>query len=213
MVEHYLKLPPAQTRVAVSCGLALLVVHVFSCIWWLQARLDHFGPATWVNQNGYSDLSYTMAYSYSFYWAAQTLTTVGYGDFGAYSNTEVGVTIVWMFLGVVFYSFVVGSLTTIMTTDNKAKELLIKQLAALDQFKDEANLDVTVYDGIYNFLINNHEEVFAVMDEGAMINNLPNNYKEELFYFQYGNLIEKLIFLKELPIELTWALVENLKKV
>ena len=118
-----------------------------------------------------------------------------------------------MFLGVVFYSFVVGSLTTIMTTDNKAKELLIKQLAALDQFKDEVDLDVTVYDGIYNFLINNHEEVFAVMDEGAMINNLPNNYKEELFYFQYGNLIEKLIFLKELPIELTWALVENLKKV
>lgn len=49
------------------------------------------------------------------YWAFQTLTTVGYGDFGAYNNAEIWLTLVWMFVGVAFYTFVVGSLTTVIT--------------------------------------------------------------------------------------------------
>jgi len=50
------------------------------------------------------------------YWAFQTLTTVGYGDFGAYNGNEILVTCIWMFVGVAFYSFVVGSLTSAITT-------------------------------------------------------------------------------------------------
>ena len=49
------------------------------------------------------------------YWAFQTLTTVGYGDFGAYNAYEMLVTCIWMFIGVAFYSFVVGSLTSAIT--------------------------------------------------------------------------------------------------
>lgn len=51
----------------------------------------------------------------SVYWASQTLTTVGYGDFGAYNSQEIILTCVWMFVGVIVYAIVVGSLTSAIT--------------------------------------------------------------------------------------------------
>jgi len=56
------------------------------------------------------------------YWAIQTLTTVGYGDFGAYNTLEIAITCIWMFLGVAFYSFVVGSLTSAITAQGSQDE-------------------------------------------------------------------------------------------
>jgi hypothetical protein len=42
---------------------------------------------------------------------------VGYGDFGAYNAYEIAITCVWMFIGVAFYSVVVGSLTSMLVED------------------------------------------------------------------------------------------------
>lgn len=58
-----------------------------------------------------------MKYFRSAYWAYQTLTTVGYGDFGAYNGWEILITLVWMFIGVSFYTIVVGSLTAMVASD------------------------------------------------------------------------------------------------
>ena len=57
-------------------------------------------------------------YLYAFYWASQTLTTVGYGDFGADNSAELIITIVWMALGSAFYAIQVGSLTSVMIEQN-----------------------------------------------------------------------------------------------
>ena len=101
-------------------------------------------------------MSYLFAYSMSGYWAFQTLTTVGYGDFGAYNDQEVWITLFWMFLGVIFYTFVVGSMTTLATTGNKAAEQLDQKLSALDDFKEEVGLDGEIYKNIKNFMVNNY---------------------------------------------------------
>ena len=58
-----------------------------------------------------------------------------------------------------FYSFVVGSLTTVMTSENKAQEVLSKQLDALDEINQKIVLDEEVYNNIKKFLLNNNSEV------------------------------------------------------
>lgn len=160
------------------------------------------------------DSSKEQSYVYSLYWAFQTLTTVGYGDFGAYNTGEIAITCVWMFLGVAFYSFVVGSLTSVITAEGSQQENLIGKLKALEEFAHETNLDMDLHSQVKTFLLNNYNELFSRVDEEALINELPPTLKEELFFHQFGALIDNLEFLQDLENnECTWGIVKNLKKI
>ena len=53
-------------------------------------------------------------YATSVYFTMQTLTTVGYGDISLASTTERVICIFLQFVGVIFFSFASGSLTTII---------------------------------------------------------------------------------------------------
>lgn len=60
----------------------------------------------------------------SVYWALQTLTTVGYGDIKAKSVYEKITALIWMIIGVGFYSFTIGNLASIFNSiDIKAAHL------------------------------------------------------------------------------------------
>lgn len=94
--------------------IALFCVHIFGCFWFMTAKFSEFHPDTWVVRRGILDMSVQFQYSESLYWAFQVLTTVGYGDFGAQTASELVLNLIWMTFGVSFYSFVVGSLTSII---------------------------------------------------------------------------------------------------
>ena len=60
----------------------------------------------------------------SMYWAITTMSTVGYGDITSYTEAEQILAIIWMLFGVCFFSFVIGSLSSMMSsTDSKAIDL------------------------------------------------------------------------------------------
>jgi hypothetical protein len=46
-----------------------------------------------------------------------------------------------MFIGVAFYSFVVGSMTTLLTTSEAHESSLTSKLKAFEEFAEEAKLD------------------------------------------------------------------------
>jgi hypothetical protein len=52
----------------------------------------------------------------SIYWALQTLTTVGYGDITPKSAIEKVAGLIWMIIGVGFYSFTIGNLASIFNS-------------------------------------------------------------------------------------------------
>jgi hypothetical protein len=54
-------------------------------------------------------------YLVSLYWAFTTLTTVGYGDIAAFSDSEIILSLIWMLFGVGIYSFIIGSLTSVLS--------------------------------------------------------------------------------------------------
>ena len=128
-------------RIILILVVALFMVHIFACFFYLSAKMHDFSENTWVVQTDNLDTKGLMSYIMCLYWAFQTLTTVGYGDFGAYNSWEIFITIFWMFLGVAFYSFVVGSLTSFITSSSSQAENLINKLRALEEFALETNLD------------------------------------------------------------------------
>ena len=194
--------------------LALFMVHIFACFFYLSAKMHDFSSDTWVVQRDDLDTRGAQSYVLSIYWAFQTLTTVGYGDFGAYNSWEILITCVWMFLGVAFYSFVVGSLTSVISSEGSQQENLIGKLRALEEFAQETQLDQDLHNQVKTFLQNNYTELFSRVDEDALINELPPTLKEELYYHQFGSLIDNLAFLKDMDNnEITWGIVKKLKKI
>lgn len=127
-------LSSSATRMLQSVAVALFCVHVVGCFWFMSSKFSEFEPNTWVVRRGVIDSSIQFQYSESLYWAFQVLTTVGYGDFGAQTLTELVLNLIWMSFGVSFYSFVVGSVTSIIAREAQNTETLKNKLRALDQF-------------------------------------------------------------------------------
>jgi hypothetical protein len=100
------------------------LIHLIGCMWFLFAKLDDFGPDTWVVRKNYIDKDAGTQYLASIYWALQTLTTVGFGDINAVTVTEKVITIFWMIFGVGFYSFTIGNLSQIIASIDIRAEIL-----------------------------------------------------------------------------------------
>ena len=93
----------------------LFAVHLMGCIFFMVAKFDDLHSGTWVAR---SDLIYddpSRQYLFAVNWALQTLTTVGYGEIGAVTGAEQVTALIWMVVGVGFYSFTIGNLSSIIS--------------------------------------------------------------------------------------------------
>lgn len=129
---HKLKIPKSFSRILKLIAMSFFSVHLISCFFHMASSFKDYAPDTWVAKKNYQDRKWNQLYLLSFYWAFQTLTTVGYGDFGAYNHYEIWLTVFWMMFGVIFYASVVGTLTSVITEEVLNAEGLSTQLAALD---------------------------------------------------------------------------------
>jgi hypothetical protein len=136
-----LKLNSGMNRVIKFIAYAFVLLHILACIWYLQARLQGHGRNTWTFNMELVDQEFLIRFVYSYYWAYQTLTTVGYGDFSANNMIEYSLNIIWMVTGVIFYSILVASVTSNITAETSHKDNLSKSLKALEDFAKETNLE------------------------------------------------------------------------
>lgn len=102
----------------------LILNHISACVWFLSAKLNDFNPDTWVSQADLVDAEPVTQYIAAYYWAFQTLTTVGFGDLPPNTDTEKAIAVVWMLIGIAFYSFAIGNLSTIFANLDKGASIL-----------------------------------------------------------------------------------------
>ena len=95
-------------------GTVVVCVHVSACFWYKTARLSDFNEDTWVCRNGYLDSDVSQKYLVSLYWAIATILTVGYGDINGYTTLERCFSIIWMMVGVAFYTLTIGVITSVL---------------------------------------------------------------------------------------------------
>ena len=204
-----LKMSSGVSRMAQTFMFALFMVHLFSCFWYMLAKFEGFSPSTWVARRGRIDVSIGYSYSESLYWSFQTLTTVGYGDFGAGNVSEVLINVVWMIFGVSFYSFVIGSVTSLISAEIQNTDTLNHKLKVLEDFGKESAMDEELMNKIRQFLLNNYNELFSKQDEEELLKELPPSLREEVLYHQFGGLVDSINMLRDCEDnEFVWGTVQ-----
>jgi hypothetical protein len=118
----------------------LFLNHMISCVWFFLARVVDFDPDTWVSRMDMIDDDPWTQYVASFYWAFQTLATVGYGDIPPKQDSERILAILWMIFGVGFYSTTIEKISTILENLDRRSKLLKGKMTAFNQFALKVNL-------------------------------------------------------------------------
>ena len=129
-----------MTRLLSAFNLVAILCHLMACMWFFSAKMEDLGPETWVYRAGLQDEGDFTLYLTSFYWAITTLTTVGFGEINAHTPMEMLLAMIWMLFGVGFYSFMMGSLSSMMTGMDADTAFLESRLKTVDLFAKDTSL-------------------------------------------------------------------------
>ena len=125
-----------------------LIIHCVSCLWLYVGEARYLPeederPPTWI-YNPESGLNYendakifieateVTKYITSFYWVVTTLTTVGYGDYKGFTNNEYTFTYIVEFIGILFFSIMMGSINTILENTDGDLDITDQKLESVD---------------------------------------------------------------------------------
>lgn len=175
-----IKMNESIARLVMILIMAFFSVHLVSCFWYVFAKFRDFDPDTWVYRLKKQDASSSDLYLECIYWAMQTVATVGFGEFGAFTIPELLMSIVWMIYGVGFYSAVIGYLTSMIANEAANSENQYNKLKALEEFAKKTNMPDDLHYKIQQFLENNFEELFSRIDEKILISELPITLRDEV---------------------------------
>ena len=164
-----------------------LCVHIFGCMWFFTARITDFDVDTWVVRIGVQDSSDLHKYLLSIYWAITTAATVGYGDIVPYSQLELLLAVTWMIVGVGFYSFTVGSLSSFLTSIDTRDSVLSMKLAAIAEFAKETGISQESKVKIREAIRYNAYRMGNVWsDKHSLFKELPKSLRYEVVMSMYN---------------------------
>jgi hypothetical protein len=118
--------------------------HVLACFWLLLGRRDKDDYTTVVDVDNLSWVynpnnlfvpdpnDYKHLYVLSVFYVLETITTVGYGDYTGGNTYERVYAMFLEFVGLTFYSIMMGSINLIMRRGNAYQDLIESKLESLD---------------------------------------------------------------------------------
>lgn len=175
----------------------LVCIHVSACLWYFTSKANDFDPDTWVVRNSVIDDSDSRKYLVSVYWSISTVLTVGYGDVHAFTNFERLISVLWMMIGVIFYSVVIGLITVILGKLDSKSSILKSKLEIIDQFCLETQVSLELKRKIKDALeYHSNRSAFSYIDNTQIMNDLPVHLKCEIALQIHSGKIGSLPFFK-----------------
>jgi hypothetical protein len=176
-IQDYFNINYGLSRLITFIISSCLFSHIVGCIWYFVPIL-YDEVNNWVTHNNLSDESNFRKYLFSLYWSFTTIFTVGFGDITPINEVEYILTIIWILFGVAFYSFTIGTLSTILVNMNTKTNLLSRNLSIINDYCKDTNLSEELMKEmkrVITFRSNNN--IFSWIEKQEIFNNLPANLK------------------------------------
>ena len=176
------------------------MVHVMGWIWILLGRKRENGWFTRYSE--FTGRSRDSLYPYyaSVYFITTTVTTVGYGDILPYENLEILFIMVLELIGLVTFSYILGTFTSVEGSDSAETIIANKQddikefLNKVDQNKSETELPQEIYNSSLENLDLIHDYgVKFVMNLFGFYEQLNPRLRNKFAYANLKNIYIKFI--------------------
>jgi hyperpolarization activated cyclic nucleotide-gated potassium channel 2 len=156
--------------------------------------MDNFHSGTWVYRYGYMETPPSDLYCLSFYWAVQTVTTVGFGDICSNTTSEYCTCMAWMLIGVLTYGYIVANITNLMAELDDAKSHMESRLAICNNYANNIKLPENLRLQIENYVKRDSKVQQLLNDQEDVVSNLPPSLKREVSEYAKADLVENLVF-------------------
>ena len=163
----------------------------------------------WINDNDLENAPNAAVYIISAYFIYTSVIRVGYGDYSGKTSLELIYCMFLEVLGFMFYSYLLGSLTSIIQQRNELSEELRQKVDMLDDIKRDYNLSIGLYDIAKQSLLIQHQR--DRIDSSDMLDSLPYRLRVEICTFIVKSKIQSIHIFKNKSEELKAYLIPKLK--
>lgn len=133
---------------------------------------------------------------------------MGYGDIPPKSPTELKLTLVWMFFGIVFYSFIIAGYTSIVKTNIEIDASIQLKIKSITELAKLAGIPMEMSQKIKKYIENNYETLYNKDDEVQIIKLLPPSLRDEVLTNAFGEVVDKVKYFRELEnVDFLWKVL------
>ena len=146
---------------------------------------------SWIYANHFEVNQEPTQYIFAFYWIFEVITTVGYGDYFGRTWQEHIFSIALEFLGLTFFSFLMGSINGIFNTSDNFDDLIEEKLDSLDMWIkkiEKSNKPYHIQPTLYNDI---------------------RKYVEQAFLYDFNLVIEEFSFYQQVTPKMQTELIQN----
>ena len=208
--EWCARISAGMERVTYLFLISLIVIHIVACMWYFVDRLDP-SVDSWVVQYNQADSSNFEVYISACYWAITTLATVGYGDILPANSLDRMYCSLVMLLGVVFYSYTIGTVTGLLGDFDRRQTKLHGKLIALQSIAKKYQISHQFFRQLKAALEQDQHRVRRERED--VLNSLPKKLSARLTLLMHKRLLSNNLFFKNRSLKFVQSLLPLLRQV
>ena len=192
-VDSYFEISPSTMRLLSLLFQVSFIAHLLGCFWHFTIIIQE-EPSDWFSEA--NTAPGTSRYVASIYWAFTTMTTVGYGDLVARSNTEMGYACFGMLLGATVFAYIVGSMASVVGKFGQTSAVYKERMDEIIEYAKERGLSKAIRRRMLRFT-ELSLEMKSSYDEEGILSDLPTTLRRDAILHLNRDIIQRVPFFQK----------------